>query len=235
VKMGKEKQPGWVVFGTNEYGGAQHFQPYKEQAQALIEGIKGLGSTNFKQRAERALLHPERFFTEGGRFYGASPFMLPLLHQATSLPIIDRPGFEIALANNPDYAKEVLVDCGLNLASRQGPNPYEAEVLADELNRVGIDLAEPRLVPPDCLKVVPDANAEHGLVFKLSEQGRDTAKQRVLNTNDFHWDFTGNQKGLLGAFRSVVGYWTCGSRVRVKSHGSWRVCAKINSKVGSKE
>ena len=162
-----------------------------------------------------------------GKLAQSSPYRLVALQQL--LPkgnvLVARSRLQIAKQNNPDFMSGFYVDCGLNLVSggEYRVNPFLAEKLAGDLKKVGIDLKDAKLIPYNVLTLQADTNSPSGLVFKLSEEGKDRAKDLILNTSDFKWDCSPSSNGLFRAYLDRYGYWDSYGVGLADSSGNGRV------------
>ena len=137
---------------------------------------------------------------------GSSSEMLVNLVNSGLLPkdtrIATRKDLEKTIKRVSDFLSEVYVDCGFNLDSRDDEytiNHDYAQVLAEDLKAVGIRLRNAKLIPYNLLTKK----------FRLSEEGKDTAKGLILDTQDFKWDCEPSDSGLFGAGFEGNGYWGC--------------------------
>lgn len=134
----------------------------------------------------------------------------------------------------------LLIDFGLNLVSGENGykvNPVQADILAKDLTQVGINLTNPKLVPYSILRCQADPNSPSGLVFKLSEEGKDRAKEpikltkeekdktagAILNTNDFNWSFSPSVNGLFRAYLNRNGNWNANDDNLANSNDNGRI------------
>ncbi len=135
---------------------------------------------------------------------GSSPEMLVNLVNSGLLPkdarIVTRKDLERVLKRAKGILSWKYVDFALNLDSRDTDyeiNSSYAQALAKDLKAVGISLKNAKLIPYDILTEK----------FRLSKEGKDTAKKLILNTADFEWDYEPSVSGLFGACLGGGGSW----------------------------
>jgi hypothetical protein len=179
---------------------------YSEKVKGILGNISDDG---LRKRVESTLgIFEER----DGRLAQSSPYRLVVLNEI--LPkdkvLVARPRLQIAKESKPNFMSGFYVDCGLNLASgEQGyqVNQVQAEALAENLGVIGIDLRSPKLVSMNVLTYEVNPKSPNGLVFRLSEQGKDTGRKHILNTLDYKWDYLPSNNGLFRACLLSDGYW----------------------------
>ncbi len=184
-------------------------QLYSERVKSILGTIKYEG---LREKVKQTLGSFEERDGEDEKVLAqSSPYRLVVLQDI--LPkgkiLVARPRLEIAKLNNPDFMYGFYVDCGLNLVGEAGyqVNSFQAEELTKDLRQVGINLTNPKLTPYSILTYSVDGNSPSGLVFKLSEQGKDNAKSLILNAGDFNWDYFPSNNGLFRACLGRGGYW----------------------------
>lgn len=146
---------------------------------------------------------------------GASDLMLVYLANSGFLlkdaRLATREDLETAISKANDFLSGFYVNCGLNLVTgKDGDyqiNRITVEALAKDLKKVGIKLKNAKLIPYNILTYKINKKSPEGLVFKLSEEGKDTAKKLVSNTDDFKWDYKSYTSGLFRAYLSGYGGW----------------------------
>ena len=209
---------------------------YLELYSARVEEILGkIKDDPLKQRAQKTL---GSFESIDGKLAQSSPYRLvvlqPLLPKGKVL--VSTPRLRIARQNNPDFIRGFFCDSDLNLVTDQKyqVNPVQAEELATDLKKVGLDLKHPKLIPYRILTPRVRKNSPSGLVFRLSKEGMDTAKTAILNTNDFTWDYKPTKSGLFRADVDTDGGYA-GDEGLGLSYGHGRVIVETTGEAGSRE
>lgn len=213
---------------------------YPEKYSTSVEGIlRGISDISFKERVKATLGSFEK--GNDGKLAQSSPFRLITLQQL--LPqgkiLVARPALQAVKQNNSEFMSRYYVECGLNLVPPDQSNDYQtnsflARELTDDLREAGVDLSVAKLIPYSILTHGVNADSPTGLVFKLSEQGRNTAKQAVLNTSDFQWNYSPSSRGLFRACLGADGSWN-GDGSMVDSNAYGRVVVETTSEAGSRE
>lgn len=209
-------------------------EEYDERVKNILVGI----NDDIEQKVKNTL---GGFGTgNNGKLSQSSPYRLVVLQEI--LPndkvLVSRPRLQTARENDPNFMSGFYVDCGLNLVTSENiyqKNKVPAEILAEDLKRVGINLETGKLIPYNILTYEVDGDSPSGLVFKLSEKGKDIAKSLILNTDDFRWDHKPSGSGLFRAFLYMDGYWDADSEYLADSFGVGRVVTEITSEAGSRE
>ena len=206
---------------------------YAERVKSILGNIS---DDDLKQKVESTL----GVFESGadGKLAQSSPYRLVVLQKI--LPkgkvLVARPRLQIAKENNPDFISSFYVDCGLNLVSSEKGyqvNPVLAEIMAKDLGNIGIDLTNPKLIPINALTYEINGESSSGLAFRLSEEARDSAKNLILNTLDFKWNYLPSKNGLFRAFLSSCGWLACVDDL-ADSGGNGRVVVETTGEASAK-
>ena len=180
---------------------------YLEKVKSILGDIK---SEELKRRVENTL----GSFESGadGKLAQSSPYKLVVLQEI--LPkgkvIAFRPRLQIAKKGDPNFMNGFYVDFGLNLVSSSEDykvNQIPSEALASDLKQTGIDLKDAKLIPYWALTKEVVEGSSTGLVFRLSNEGKDIAKDIILNTSDFEWNYQPSNSGLFRAYLNSSGNW----------------------------
>ncbi len=163
----------------------------KKYSGRVSEILKDIPDEDLRAKVKETL---EEFKTENdGKLALPSPYKLVVLQEI--LPkekvLVTRPGLETAKKSDYHFMSGFHIDCGLNLVpyGEYKVNPVHAKKLTEDLKHVGVDLTSSKLIPYNILTHQISGESSSGLVFKLSEKGKDTAKKLILNTGDFRWDY----------------------------------------------
>ena len=209
-------------------------QEYAERVSKILADIK---DDSLREKVRQTL---GEFQDRDGLLAQSSPYRLVGLQGI--LPkgkvLVARPRLQTAKENNPGFMAGFYVDCGLNLVPSEKEykvNPVQAKALAGDLRKVGVSLDNAKLIPYNILIPQVNENSSSGLVFRLSEEGRDTAKNLVLNTSDFKWNFTPSNSGLFRAFLYWGGDWGAGGGNLAYSDEGGRVVVETTGEAGSRE
>ena len=221
-----------ILCGPLEEG--NYIEAYKEKVNDILKGIK---NPSLKGKVESSL----GYFEAGndGKLAQSSPSRLVVFQEI--LPegkiLVSRPRLEIAKENNPDFMSGFYVDCGLNLVSgtKYKTNPVQAKALAADLKKTGIKLDNAKLISYNLLTYDISGKSLSGLIFKLSEKGKDIVRSSVLNTDDFTWDYKPSESGLFGACLYAGGYWGASVEDLSDSGLGGRVVVETTSEAGSRE
>jgi hypothetical protein len=208
----------------------------KLYADRVVNILENISDRNLRDKVRQTL---GSFEERDGRLAQSSPYRLVVLNEI--LPkgkvLVARPRLEAAKVNDPNFMSGFYVDCGLNLVSGEEGykiNPVQAQVLANDLEHVGVNLTNPKLVPYKILQCQADANSSSGLVFRLNEQGKDTAKASILKTQDFNWDYFPSQSGLFRAFLYWSGNWGADVDGLADSNDGGRVVVETSGEASAK-
>lgn len=198
--------------------------------------LRAISDESLRERAKQTL---GSFEGRDGRLAQSSPYRLAVLNEI--LPkgkvLVARPRLQIAKENDPNFMTGFYVDFGLNLVSGEEGykvNPVQADILAKDLTQVGINLTNPKLIPYSILRYQADPNSPSGLVFKLFEEGKDTAQKFILNTNDFNWSFSPSVNGLFRAYLDGVGDWGADEGGLAYPIGNGRVVVETTGEASAK-
>jgi len=211
-------------------------QLYSERVKSILETVNDGG---LREKVRQTL---GSFEERDGYLAQSSPYRLVALQGSDKDSLLQkgnvlvaRPRLQIAKQNNPDFMSGFYVDFGLNLVGETGypVNPVQAEALAKDLRNVGIVLTTPKLVPYSSLMLDINGESPSGLVFKLSEQGRDSAKHSILNTQDFDWNYMPSSNGLFRAYLNWLG-WVAGVDGLADSYGDGRVVVETTGEAMQK-
>jgi len=209
-----------------------------EYSERISKILKYIPDENLRAKVKQTL---GEFGTGAdGKLAQSSPYKLVVLQEIIpkGKVLVARPRLQIAKENNPDFMSGFYVDCDLNLVSAQDGykmNPVPAKELAEDLKSVGIDLESAKLIPYHILTHEINENSPSGLVFKLSKEGKDTAKKLVLNTNDFNWRYNPSNSGLFRAYLDADGDWDAGDGDLANSNDDGRVVVETTGGAGSRE
>jgi len=193
----------------------------QEYAKMVGRTLVDIKNGSLKEKVRQTL---GEFMSRDGFLVQSSPYRLVGLQGI--LPkgkvLAARPRLQIARENSPEFMAEFYVDCGLNLVYSESGykvNQVQAEALAGDLRKIGIRINTkvPKLVPYNILTQGVSKKSPSGLIFKLSEEGRDTAKNLVLNTLDFKWKFIPSSSGLFRAYLNSYGGWVASGVVLANS------------------
>jgi len=211
---------------------------YPEQYAERVESF--LGTIRDEEVREKARNTLSSFKIGTDRMLAQSnPYMLTILQKflPQGQQLVARPRLEIAKQKDSNFVAGFYIDDGLNL-TEQGKgyqvNKFLAQKLASDLKKAGIDVEKARLIPYNVLDLGTSQKSSDGLVFKLSKEGKDTAKTQVLNTGDFNWDYLPNTTGLFRAYLGRYGNWDAGGDLP-DSGGNGRVVVETTSEAGSRE
>ena len=200
-----------------------------ETARILDDSILDAYNDSLKGFNEKARQILGMFKKTDGELAGPSSVMLVHLVNSGILPsgtrLATRSDLQKAISFAPNFLEGRCTDCGLNLVSKGEylVNPFLAKTLADDLKKVGIDLKDAKLIPYNILTLQADINSPSGLVFRLSEEGKDRAKDLILNTSDFKWNCSPSFNGLFRAYLNRYGSWGSDYGRLAYSDGSGRV------------
>lgn len=193
--------------------GGSYLQRYSEEVERITSGIS---DPDKKQSARQAL---KLFEVSQGKLIQSSPYMLSVLNSLLPVEktLVDRVGLQAARKADSGFMSGDYVDIGLNAVPENvgnRVNAVQANVLETSLKQAGVSLKDPRLVPYHILKLGVNLESPCGLVFELSEKGKDTAKDFVLHTDDFSWIYKPqeSENGLFRAFLDCDGSWDCYGR-----------------------
>ena len=187
---------------------------YAEKVKVIVDGIR---DGSLKEKVKQTL----GLFEKGsaGNLVQSSPYRLVVLQEF--LPkgkvLASMPRLRIAKENDQNFMRGFYVDGGLNLVpcnkGNEAINAIQAGKLEADLRNVGIKTEDDaRLIPYHVLTLEFDGKYQSGLVFRLSEKGRDIAKQAILNTKDFKWNYSPNHGGLFRAYLYYGSDWDCDDR-----------------------
>jgi hypothetical protein len=210
-----------------------YLELYAEKVEGILRNIKDDG---LRKKVESTL---GSFEERDGKLAQSSPYRLVVLQSI--LPkgkvLAARPRLQIAKQNDSNFMSGFYVDCGLNLVSGEDGyqvNPVQAEALAGDLKSVGIDLANPKLIPFNALTYHINTDSPSGLVFQLSENGKDNAGNLVLNTSDFNWNYLPSRNGLFRAGLDWDGCWYASDGSLAGSNDNGRVVVETNGEAIAK-
>ena len=212
-----------------------YVERYSERVNELLAGIK---DSSHRAKVSETL----GSFQAGsdGKLVQSSPYKLVILQN--SLPegnvLVSRPALQIAKENNPNFMNGFYIDCGLNLASASEgyeTNKFLAQALASDLEKAGVGLQDSRLIPYSILTAKLSEKSPSGLIFELSEKGKDIAKSVVPKTHDFNWNYLPSKGGLFGAFLGRDGGWVAGVGALADSDYDGRVVVETTGEAGSRE
>ena len=198
---------------------------YAERVSRILADIK---NSDFKERVKQTL---GSFVEAGsdGKLAQSSPYRLVVLQEAIpkGKVLVARPRLQTAKENDPNFMSGFYVDFGLNLVASKGKNykinQIPAREIARDLERAGIKLDCAKLIPYNVLACQVNSKSPSGLVFKLSDKGKDIAEKLVLNTDDFEWDYKPSNDGLFRAFIDSYDYWFPNDEDLADSTGLGRV------------
>ena len=170
----------------------------------------------------------------------SSPYRLVLLQEIIPKErvLVARPRLEVAKQNNPDFMSGFYVDCGLNLVSGEEGyqvNSIPTKALAKDLTSIGFNLTNPKLISINALTYEVNEKSPSGLVFRLSEQGKDNARALILNTLDFKWDYLPSRTGLFGAYLYRNGHWRALDEDLAYSYDGGRVVVETTGEASALE
>ena len=207
-------------------------QLYSERVKSILGTITDEG---LREKIKQTLgLFEER----DGRLAQSSPYRLVVLQDILTKGkvLVARPRLQVAKEGNPEFMSGFYVDFGLNLVSGEEGykvNPLQAEELAKDLKQVGINLITPKLIPYRVLTHSVDKNSQSGLVFKLSEQGKDNV-ELILNTGDFKWNYLPSRNGLFRACLYRNGDWIANGDSLQYSIDNGRVVVETTGEASAK-
>jgi len=186
---------------------------YAEKVKVIVDSITDI---SLKEKVKQTL----GLFEKGsaGNLVQSSPYRLVVLQEF--LPkgkvLASMPRLRIAKENDQNFMRGFYVDGGLNLVpynkGNEAINAIQAGKLEADLRKVGIKRENARLIPYNVLTLEFDGKSSSGLVFRLLEEGKDIAKQAILNTKDFKWNYSPNQGGLFRAYLDGDSNGYCGNR-----------------------
>ncbi len=208
-------------------------QLYTERVNQILGDIK---VSELKERVKRTL---GSFEERDGKLAQSSPYGLIVLKDILpkgEVPVA-RSRLQTAKSNDPNFMSGFYIDCGLNLITGEEgyqANSAQASAIADDLTSVGINLTNPKLIPYSILTHAVDGNSPSGLVFELSEKGKDLAKINILNTLDFNWNYLPSRNGLFRAYLDRDGGWGAADEYLVSSNDNGRVVVETTGEASKK-
>lgn len=187
-------------------------------------------SDECRDKVKQTLCAQGRVSAVDGYFAGSNPFIQAFAKRV--LPegsvLVTRPDLEEVVELAPGFLADNYVDFGVSLVTagdNYEQNDLVAKRLAGELGKVGKTLKHPQLIYTGALEPVADEESNYGLVFVLTEEGKDEAKSFIVDRDSFKWHYI-RDDGLSCAYLYRNSVWCAGNERFDYSYSDGRVVVK---------